>query len=195
MWHPSSGNVFWKEENLHAKERLEISKIISFVPQNVQTHFDFSVFELVAMGRYPYGQESLEPLKEAMYAVDVWHLREQNISTLSAGEKQRVYIARALATAAPVLLLDEPTANLDIRHQLEIWSLLKKLVTEGKIVIVTTHDLAATEEYCDSVVILNEGRYVTKGPYAISVDEQLLRDVFGIKKVNTPLPLKFREFP
>jgi iron complex transport system ATP-binding protein len=135
------------------------------------------------MGRYPYGCRSPEAhahIEEALHQVNAWHLRHQLISQLSGGERQRVYIARALATQAPILLLDEPTSYLDLRHQLEIWQLLRKLVKRGKVIIVAVHDLLAARRYCDQLLILNQGRCQATGTYKEVMTPTLLQEIFGV---------------
>ncbi len=183
-WAPTRGHLSWQGKNLLHFSRLEMSRTISLVPQNPALYFDFSVYDMVAMGRYPHGSRSLEAqniIEEMLMQVDVWHLRNQCLSQLSGGERQRVYIARALATQAPILLLDEPTSHLDLRHQLEIWQLLCGLARKGKLVIAAVHDLSAAQRYCDRLAILHQGRCQATGPYESVMHPQLLQSVFGIR--------------
>jgi iron complex transport system ATP-binding protein len=191
IWERTSGTVWWNGSSLLSLKRQEISRIISLVPQNPQPSFDYLVEDLVAMGRYPfdthYWNAKDEPLvQQALESVDVWHLKKRRVNQLSFGERQRVYIARALVTESPILLLDEPTASLDIRHQLEIWNLLRSFVAKGKIVAVTTHDLTVAERYCDQVAILNQGSCVAKGEPTSLLTSELLQNVFGISKAALP---------
>jgi len=184
IWQPTSGRIFWNEADLLQASRLELSLILSLVPQNPPHFFDFNVYQMVAMGRYARGSRSVEAqrqIEESLRQADGWHLRRQKISELSGGERQRVYIARALATEAPILLLDEPTSYLDLRHQLEIWQLLRILVEKGKLVIVAVHDLSAARRFCDELVVLQAGRSVAKGPYAEVMTPALLQEVFGVE--------------
>ena len=138
---------------------------------------------MVNMGRYPHKDQlisSQEIIEKALHQVNAWHLRDRLISQLSSGERQRVYIARSLATQAPIVLLDEPTTYLDLRHQLEIWHLLRQLVNQGRVIIVTVHDLFAAERFCDQLVILNQGTAVATGTYEKVMTPQLLRAIFGV---------------
>lgn len=188
---PSSGTVIWQEETLLEKDRQFISRTISFVPQTPRPQFDFTVEDMVAMGRYahgkPYWNAIDKPLiEEALTAVDAWHLRYRRITCLSQGERQRVYIARALATESPILVMDEPMTSLDIRHQLEIWHLLKGLVENGKIVIITTHDLAIAEHYCSRIAVLNQGKCIGCGSFPELMTESLLQYVFGVGEIEWP---------
>lgn len=191
IWTPVQGTVYWQDEDLLKKARKEISKIVTLVPQNPQVHFDFSVKEMVTMGRYPYGIINRQKqLQESLMAVDALHLADRSILHLSHGERKRIYIARALMTESPVLLLDEPESSLDVRHQLEIWHLLKKLALSGKTIIVTNHDLSATSRFCDEIAILNHGRCETTGPSDQVFTPNLLKEIFGVRvDPEAPAPL------
>lgn len=184
IWTPTSGNVIWGGGDFLSLPRLAKSRILSLVSQAPPIHFDFYVEDIVAMGCYPRQIHSSDEIgrkvKEALGKVDAWFLRGRLLSQLSGGERQRVYIARALATEAPVLLLDEPASFLDLRHQLEMWELLKVLVEMGRCVIAVVHDLVAAREFCDRLVILNHGRCHASGTYPEIMTPDLLRDVFGV---------------
>lgn len=183
IWKPTKGNLTWQGKALSEFSRIEMSRTLSLVPQNPTLYFDFNVYSMVAMGRYPHGCRSPEAhdrIKDSLNQVNAWHLRHQLVSQLSGGERQRIYIARALATQAPILLLDEPTSYLDLRHQLEIWKLLRLLVKEGKWVIAAVHDLLAAQRFCDQLVILNHGRCQASGTYADVMTPRLLQEIFGI---------------
>lgn len=183
IWTPSKGTLLWQGENLLQLSRLAMSQIISLVPQNPQLYFDFDVYHMVAMGCYPHGSHSLESrqnIEKALRQVNGWHLRNQLISQLSGGERQRIYIARSLATQTPILLLDEPTSYLDLRHQLEIWQLLRLFLKEGKLIITAVHDLLAAQRFCDRLVILNEGKCRGVGTYEEIMTPSLLREIFGV---------------
>ena len=190
IWKPSKGKVLFNDQDLHLKSRREISRSLSLVPQNLSVNFDFTVAEVVAMGRYPHEnakptQEVIELIEWALVTVDAWHLRFRHITHLSSGERHRVYIARSLVTESPVLLLDEPAASLDIRHQLEIWHLLKKLASQGKIIIATNHDLGAVERFCDHIAVLHHGQCIAKGSFQEVITPSLLEEVFGVvEKMN-----------
>lgn len=186
------GHVYWGDTNLLQLPRLKISQILSLVPQNPVVYFDFSVYQMTAMGRYarqesqshfslyPIDSASQDVIEKALRQVDVWHLKDRPISMLSGGERQRVYIARALATEAPILLLDEPTSDLDLRHQLEVWHHLKTLVSGEKLVIAALHDLYVARRYCDEIVLLSHGRCVGHGRYDDVMTEDMLQGVFGV---------------
>lgn len=183
IWQPTKGHVQWNGEPLHQRERREISRIVSLVPQDVQIHFDFTVREVVAMGRYAHQSDPKKEavlLKQALTTVDALHLIDRRVTQLSMGERQRIYIARALMTESPVLLLDEPASNLDIKHQLEIWQLLQNLKQQNMIVIVATHDIAGVKRFCDQAAIIQQGRCVAHGATGEVMSQALLQEIFGV---------------
>jgi len=191
IWTPTLGKVFWNGDPLLSQPRQRISRTISLVPQCPSPSFNFLVEEIVAMGRYSHDNRYWNAVKEhlvyqALSSVDAWHLRGRYVNQLSQGELQRVYIARALITESPILLLDEPTASLDIQHQLEIWQLLQKFVKNGKIVIVTTHDLAIAERFCERIAVLNHGKCIGSGDTSTLLTTTLLQEIFGVVESRNP---------
>jgi iron complex transport system ATP-binding protein len=192
IWPPSFGNVFWKGENIHLKSRKEVSRTLSFVPQHTQVAFDFEVFDIVLMGRYAHETKSEHLVEWALKTVDVWHLKNRRINEISHGERQRVYIARALCTQSKVLLLDEPTSSLDISHQLEIWKLLRGLLSKDKVIIVTTHDLSSAKDYCDTISVINQGKLIANGSYQEIMTQELLKQVFGVCQTSQGFKLPTR---
>lgn len=187
IWTPSEGEVFWKSSPLLKLTRKEISKVITFVPQTPSVLFDFRASEMVAMGCYAHSytkEKENHIVEQTLKAVDGWHLREQLLSELSGGERQRIYIARALATQADILLLDEPTAHLDVKHQLDIWQLLHALaLNEGKIIVVATHDLNAMQRFSTQTILLHQGRVILSGPYNSVVTTETLSHFFGLNPI------------
>lgn len=182
---PTAGIVCWQGESLLTKNRREIGRILSLVPQGIPLYFDFTVYDVVAMGRYSLGGKNnplnYSVIEWALRQTQIWELRNQPVATLSSGERQLAYIARALATEAPVMLLDEPTANLDIKHQLDIWKLLKELAgNKNKVVIIANHDLQMTKAFCNQVAVLNQGRCIQMGSFAEIITPPVLQNIFGI---------------
>ena len=178
IWTPTAGSTCWKGVALNKCPRIEIAKILTLVPQGPQIAFEYTVEEFVAMGCYPHGK--LEKIELCMQKVNILHLRNRPIQHISQGERQRTYVARALATEACIMLLDEPAANLDIKHRLEMWELMKTLAEEGKTIIVANHDLVNSERYCEHVAVLNFGKSVCSGPFEETFTPSLRREVFGI---------------
>lgn len=192
-WQPTAGVAFWQGTPLHTFPRHALSQILSLVPQNPWSPFAFSVTDLVAMGTYALQYKTPSPLRritidEALKAVDAYHLKDEWVTELSTGERQRVYIARALVSECPVLLLDEPTSNLDIAHQLEIWALLGRLVQGERSIIVTSHDLSMCERFCDRVAVLHHGSCVGEGSPQQVLNEETLKSVFGVRRLTNGAP-------
>ncbi len=166
----------------------ERSRKIAWVPQSSSGESAFTVEEVVLMARYPYkstwdadSKEDLAIAEEAMRAVGVLDLAKRNFTSLSGGERQRTLIARALAQTTPWILLDEPTSNLDIKHQLGIMDLLHKRVLDGKLsVIVVMHDFNMVERYCDRAILLREGKVVAKGKKDEVLTAELLSSVYEV---------------
>lgn len=190
IWKPAGGKIYWNHEDLHLKERIEISKIVSLVPQNPQISFDFSIYDMAAMGLYPHKKSHLaidkfKRVEKILREMGLWELRDKKASKVSMGERQKVYIARALVSDSPIILFDEPTASLDIQHQHKIWHLLKELAEKGKIVITTTHDLWNAKEFCQNIIVLNQ-----ENPPLFGTPDMLnphtLEKVFGL---NPTCPL------
>lgn len=188
---PSHGKIYWNNENLALFDRKALSRTITLVPQNPQMVFNYSVEDFVAMGlyvhgRYVHGGANSDKIIAALEAVDCCPFMGQMLFHLSQGERQRVYIARALATEAPVMLFDEPTAHLDIKHQWETWQLCRKLADLGKVVIISNHDLVHSQSFCDEALLLEKGQCVAQG----KMDEILphLESIFGMRKVNDFAP-------
>ncbi len=185
IWAPTSGRVWWQHRELLKMPRVEISRTISLVPQQQSVSFEFTAEDLVAMGRYPHGRcrnvaEDGRKVAWALQLVDAVGMRKNLVRELSHGERQRIYIARALVTESPVILLDEPTASLDLRHQMSIWFLVRELAAQGKIVLVVLHNLEAAERFCDRVVLLKGGRCVAAGSSKDLMQAHLMHDLFDI---------------
>ena len=153
--------IFWQGEALHQKPRNKISQIVTWLPQQLNIPFEYTVEEFVGMGRYMHGdQGEIEPYLER---TDLLCWRRRPVQELSQGEKQRVYLARALATEAPVLLLDEPQAHLDLGRQKQFWVLLQELANEGKTLLVANHDWHSSRKYCTHAAVLERGTCVMQG--------------------------------
>lgn len=185
IWNPTSGEIYWNHTPLHTLSRKELSQMVSLVPQNPSLFFDIHVEQMVALGLYPLdlkGCKAQQLVEKALRNVDGWHLRHKMVSQLSGGERQRIYIARSLATQAPILLLDEPTSYLDLRHQLDIWNLLRQLTAQGKLIIAAIHDFASARRFCDEVVILHQGECKAKGTYSQVMTLPLIEEVFGVER-------------
>ena len=169
---PRTGRVMLDDRMLSSMTRRELARRVAVVPQETHPAFDYTVIEMVLMGRHPHlsafqleGPADLEISHQALDATGTRHLADRNYMTLSGGEKQRVVIASALAQSTEVLLLDEPTASLDLRYQLDIASLLARLNRDRNVTMVlATHDLNLAASLCERLVVMRDGRILAAGP-------------------------------
>jgi iron complex transport system ATP-binding protein len=185
----ATGEVRLQGQPLRGLDRREIARRIGLVPQFSQIDFGVTVEEAVALGRYPWlgmlappAPEDRAAVEDALAALDLIVLRRRPLQTLSGGERQRVFLARALAQAAPVLLLDEPAASLDLRYQQETFERLRALARErGAAVLVADHHLNLVAATCDSVMVLHHGSLAMQGAPREIVTEEMIRTVFGAR--------------
>lgn len=179
-------------QDVQRLSQADIAKTVAFVPQETQQIFPFTIGEMVLMGRFPHhagfggwhweDPEDLAMADAAMQDLDVAHLADRLITDVSGGERQRAIIARALAQAPQVLLLDEPTAFLDLHHQLEIARILRRLNQErGLTVVLVSHDLNLASQYCDRLMLLNHGCVVKTGIPEEVIKPEVLEQVYGCK--------------
>lgn len=185
---PNMGDIYLGNNNLSHLSRNKIAKRVSFVPQDHSIDYAFNVTEMVAMGRTPYlgnyqteSKQDLEIIEKALQRTDLSDLRERPADQLSGGERQRVFIARALAQQTEALLLDEPTASLDLCHQLELMDLLGSLTSEGHLAIAAIHDLQLASRFCNRLIMLSEGKVVADGLPNEVITSDNLRRYFSIE--------------
>ena len=192
---PDAGRVLLGGDDLQNMSRRHIARRVAFTPQDTHLDFRFTVRDTVAQGRYPHrGRFELErdadrtSVEAAMELADVSHLASRYVTELSGGERQRVLVARSLATESDVILLDEPTANLDIRHALDALALLRRLAAAGKTIIVALHDLNHAARFATQIVLVGEGVIVGAGAPDVVLGDAAIRDVFGVdaRRAVTP---------
>ena len=166
----------------------EVATSLALVPQIAPYTHGFNVIELVLMGRYPHlGPFQIEGSKDDRIARDAMRLTEteqfagRTLDTLSGGERQRVFIARALTQQPRVLLLDEPTTNLDVLHQLKVLDLVRRLVDDGLTAIAAIHDLNMAARYCDRLVLLSVGRVLAEGTPGDVLTPETMATAFGVR--------------
>lgn len=173
---PQKGRILVDGTDLAIMARREISKKIAVVSQETQINFPFVALEVALMGRSPHlkglqfeRKKDFEIAEKAMELTETLQVAHRPLNELSGGEKQRVFIARALAQQTEVILFDEPTANLDIRHQVQFYDLMTALNTERNITVVTvSHDINLAAEFCKKILLLHKGRIFALGkPYEV----------------------------
>jgi len=189
---PQAGTIRLFGAELGALSRESISRQVAYMPQDLSSDFPFSVLDMVLMGRFPYRhggvwnlvgwerREDLTVAEEAMAQTDVGHLANRMVDTLSAGERQRVLLARALAQVPRVLMLDEPTAHLDLNHQLEVCRILQRVHEQLQMtVLLVSHDINLASQYCDRILVMKQGAVVCIGPPQDVIHPRVLTEVYG----------------
>ncbi len=189
---PIAGTVYLDFSELFKMSRREISKKISVVLTERPEADLIKVKDLVALGRYPYTnilgkltERDLKIVEECLELVKAKHLEDRYFTELSDGEKQKVLIARALAQEPKVLILDEPTTFLDIRHRMEIMSILRNIAKSRNIIVIASlHELDIAARFCDQIIIMNDGKIVKKGSPEEVLDEDTLSHVYSLESVG-----------
>jgi iron complex transport system ATP-binding protein len=184
---PQKGEILFELVPMKRMDRADIAKRIAVVAQETQLLFPFSVLETVLMGRSPHlghlmfeSEKDLEIAKKAMEWTKTLPFSERAIEELSGGERKRVFIARALAQEPEVILLDEPTANLDIQHQIDFVDLILTLNREkGLTVVMASHDINIASEFCDRVILLRGGRIYKMGTPEEVITKENIESVYG----------------
>jgi cobalamin transport system ATP-binding protein len=185
---PTRGEVLLEGTPLTRMSRRAIARRIAVVPQETQLAFEYTVLEMVLMGRHPHlglfeleGPDDFAVARDAMDATGTEQLEHRRFSTLSGGEKQRVVIAAALAQSSDILLLDEPTASLDLGYQLDVATLVNELNRErGVTIVISTHDLNLAASVCRQLVLLRDGRVLATGPTAEVLTPANIRRLYDV---------------
>lgn len=185
--HRAQGELLLDGRSLRSLPLEARARAIAWVPQESLLRTALSVREAVAFGRFPHlgasgvlRAQDRTAVDDAMARTAVAHLADRIWTTLSGGERRRVLIARALCTQPQVLLLDEPTASLDIQHTLRTLALMRSLADQGLTVICALHDLSHVLEIADQALLLHQGRSVAFGPAQDVIREEQIRDVYGV---------------
>jgi len=184
---PQRGQVLLDGVDIYRLPARALARRLAVVAQDNTVHFDFSVREVVLMGRAPhlsrFGVErphDYRVAEECMHATSTTALADRPITALSGGERQRCAIARALAQEPEILILDEPTAHLDINHQIEVLDLARRLTAAKSLAtLVVLHDLNLASQYCDTLLLLAEGHAVAAGPPGDVVTARAIREAYG----------------
>jgi len=211
---PQSGKVRLFGQALETLSQSSVACLAALVPQDTYQIFPFTIAETVLMGRFPHrrqrapilapgweGAEDIRIAQRAMKEMDVLHVADRLISEVSGGERQRAVIARALAQEPRILLLDEPTAHLDLNHQLDICAILRSLKDQRRLsVVLVSHDLNLASQYCDRLLLLKDGRIFRDGVPQDVIRPDVLKEVYhcnvlvdahpetGLPRVTLPGP-------
>ncbi|MFZ5569943.1 MAG: ABC transporter ATP-binding protein [Thermodesulfobacteriota bacterium] len=207
-----SGKVALQGRAIGSYGRRSLARKIAYVPQTTTPDFPFTVMELVLMGRSPYlgvfgveGREDREIARQALAFTGIEHLARRKLNRLSGGECQRVFIARAICQQPEILLLDEPTASLDLAHQIRIMDVMERLKQEkGVTIVMVSHDLNLAAMYGDRLLLLKDGAVAGQGEPRAVLSDDILKTAYGCDLLLdrnplgpyprvTPIPGKHRD--
>lgn len=183
---PIEGRVFVDGNDLHAAGRDHIAKTVGYVPQQETSTFPATVFDAILMGRKPYisWQPTEDDRQRVATIIEILGLSDlalRDVNELSGGQRQKVLIGRALAQEAEVFLLDEPTASLDVKHQLEVMNVIRMQVNRGLTAVLALHDLNLAARFCDDLALLHDGRIFAAGPPDAILTSENLRTVYDVE--------------
>jgi len=188
-----SGSVEYAGCEVRAWRRRDFARRVSFLPQSVHVDFPFTAEQVVLMGRTPHGDgwfesdEDHAAVRQAMEATDSAGYRCRDFRSLSGGERQRVLLASALAQQPEALLLDEPATYLDLKHQIDLYDLLRRLARQGLLVVAVTHDLNLAAHYADRVLMLHRGALAGEGEPSQVITSHSLQTVFAVNATIRPV--------
>ena len=185
----ANGEILLDGKSLNKFSRREIAQKISVIAQETETKFPVSVLEFVLSGRFAHGgafgwetENDLQIAIDCLNACDLENYESRRMNQLSGGERQRVVLARALATEAKILLLDEPTANLDLAHQAMMFRLVRERCEKSdSSAVLITHDLNLAAEFADEILLLKNGKILAKGEPEKVLTEENINEIFGVK--------------
>lgn len=187
---PEDGTVRLDDASIGSLSVRQIARCLAMVEQERTMGFDFTVREVVAMGRIPHrgrfaGEtaEDRQAIRRALELADVSELADRSIRAVSGGERQRVYLGLALAQEPDILLLDEPTTHLDLRHQVQFMSIVQERVQAGMTVLIAIHDLTLAAQAADRIALMGEGRIVVTGTPSEVLTPSNVRRVFNVEAV------------
>lgn len=186
IFNPEEGDIFIDGKQISKIKREELAKWISYVPQNEHSSFPATVFDTVLIGRRPHlnwnpSNRDFKVVSTILHLLGLKEIALRDFNELSGGEKQKVLIARAIAQEPKIMLLDEPTSNLDLRHQLEVLEIVRNLAKEkGVSVIMATHDLNLVPRYSDKLVMLKSGKIFSMGTPEQVITSENIKSVYQV---------------
>lgn len=187
IYRQSSGSICVDGEDVSLMKPIEAARLVASVPAEAGDTFGLSVMDMVMLGRYPFvdkiwweKKEDEEMARKAMQTFGIDHLRRKRVSLLSSGERQRTLIAKAYVQEPKLMLVDEPTAHLDMKYKLQVMEYLKSMSKTDMTVMVAEHDISLMARYCDLCVIMKNGKIVTIGDPREVINAALIRDVYEV---------------
>jgi iron complex transport system ATP-binding protein len=187
IYEKSSGTIVIDGKDTAGMRPLEVAKLVANVPAEAGPTFGISVMDMVMLGRYPFVDkiwwerpEDEQMARKALQTFGIDHLRRKQVSLLSSGERQRALIAKAYVQEPKLMLVDEPTAHLDMKYKLQVMEYLKSMANADMTVMVAEHDISLMARYCDLCIIMKEGSIVTIGDPKKVIDADLIREVYEV---------------
>jgi iron complex transport system ATP-binding protein len=184
---PDSGNIHIDKQDLRQMKRMDVARNVAYVPQNSNRVFPTTVFETVLMGRRPHlgwfsSDKDRDKVWEVLEQMGLEELALSNFNELSGGQQQKILIARALAQDTGVILLDEPTSNLDIWHQMDVMECVKGLVNNRNVTaLMVVHDLNMASKYSDRVLMMKNGKILSAGEPVSVLTSENIASVYGVE--------------
>lgn len=191
------GDILVNEINLDKMSIKEIAKTLAYVQQKSEAlDFNFTVEEIVLMGRYSYidrfsreSEDDHKIVNDILKDLNLEELKSREFNKLSGGEQQKVMIARAIAQQTKIILLDEPTSHLDINYKLELMELFQKFVQKGILILIVLHDLNLAAQFCDKIILLNNGKVHAFGDVSETITEQNVKEVYNVDVIIESNPI------
>ena len=184
---PQRGSILLDEREIKKMNMLELAKKLGYIPQSTAQVFPATVFDTVLLGRRPHvgwrsGEKDRKNVLKALQMLNIEKFAMRDINELSGGQQQKVFIARALTQEPDVLLFDEPTSNLDIKHQLEVMEIIKSIVREKEIsAIMAIHDLNLASRYADRIIMMTDGEIFSAGDSVSVLTPESIKQVYGVE--------------
>ena len=184
---PQRGSILLDEREIKKMNMLELAKKLGYIPQSTAQVFPATVFDTVLLGRRPHvgwrsGEKDRKKVLKSLQMLNIEKFAMRDINELSGGQQQKVFIARALTQEPDVLLFDEPTSNLDIKHQLEVMEIIKSIVREKEIsAIMAIHDLNLASRYADRIIMMNDGEIFSAGDSVSVLTPESIKQVYGVE--------------